>query len=167
MYEGYEHYESRDSDPIILVPNPLYHCFGCVAGSATAVYINGTMVLPNPIPTTQITADCIEEYKCNYLYGTPTMWSDLLSLGSSRLDRLTSLKRGTYFSKLNFKLKFKTCRRHEWCTMSTKPCAQSDKHTSFNGKHFGKLNNNVMILIVLFCCLQILNYISYFNQLFL
>lgn len=105
MYEGYEHYASRASDPVILVPNPLYHCFGCVAGSATTVFINGTMVLPNPIPTTQITADCIEQYKCNYLYGTPTMWSDLLALGSSRLDRLTSLKRGTscngfYITKL-------------------------------------------------------------------
>ena len=50
-------------EPVICVPNPLYHCFGSITGSATSVYVNGTMVLPAPIFNAKSTLSAIEKYR--------------------------------------------------------------------------------------------------------
>ena len=90
----FEDYQSDDSQTaVICAPIPLYHCFGCVVGSTANIYVNGTMVLPGPVPSPIATIKAIEEYRCNYLYGTPTMWSDFLNVGVDKFN-LNSLKRG-------------------------------------------------------------------------
>uniref|UniRef100_A0A834VGV3 Medium-chain acyl-CoA ligase ACSF2, mitochondrial n=1 Tax=Sarcoptes scabiei TaxID=52283 RepID=A0A834VGV3_SARSC len=79
--------------PIVCVPNPLYHAFGCVIGSTSCIYSHASMVLPGPVFNVQQTLETIEQYRCNFLYGTPTMWSDIISNQFDRFD-LSSLKRG-------------------------------------------------------------------------
>ncbi|KAI6223086.1 hypothetical protein M3Y99_01465700 [Aphelenchoides fujianensis] len=64
---------------IICVPNPLYHCFGCVMGSLAALIFNQTCVFPAPSWDPTATLYAIHEEKCTAVYGTPTMYLDLLN----------------------------------------------------------------------------------------
>ncbi|KAL7073208.1 hypothetical protein ACQ4LE_007514 [Meloidogyne hapla] len=63
---------------IICIPNPLYHCFGCVMGSLAALVHFNTCVFPAPSfePLAALTA--IHEERCTAVYGTPTMFIDML-----------------------------------------------------------------------------------------
>ena len=61
LFKGYQ--ESVQMEPVICVPNPLYHSFGSIIGSATSVYINGTMVLPAPIFNAKCTLSAIDQYR--------------------------------------------------------------------------------------------------------
>lgn len=88
-------FEHFAQNPIICLPNPLYHTFGCVVGSATSLYNNATLVLPAPVFNATQTMQAIDKYKCNYLYGTPTMWSDIIH-SSMKQFGLSTLKRGSF-----------------------------------------------------------------------
>ncbi|KAJ6224485.1 hypothetical protein RDWZM_003030 [Blomia tropicalis] len=92
MFDGYQPNDDEQS-PIICLPNPLYHCFGCVIGSTMNISLRGTMVIPSPVYSAKAALDSVEQYRCNYLYGTPTMWSDLLNVGVDQYN-LANLKRG-------------------------------------------------------------------------
>lgn len=76
----------------ICVPNPLYHCFGSVNGVLTAAIFRSTIVLPAATAQAVDTLQAIDEYKCNMVYGTPTMYVDILSQPRSKFD-LTSVRR--------------------------------------------------------------------------
>ncbi|CAJ0961763.1 unnamed protein product, partial [Mesorhabditis belari] len=77
----------------LCIPNPLYHCFGCVMGTLNAVVHKQSIVFPdawfNPGPT----LDAVEEEKCTALYGTPTMFVDVFKHGIEGRD-LSSLRSG-------------------------------------------------------------------------
>lgn len=86
-------------DVTLCVPNPLYHCFGSVNGSLGSAIMGNTVVLPAPVFAASATLDAIDKLKCNVVFGTPTMYVDLLrekksheiSGGSSSHD-LSSVK---------------------------------------------------------------------------
>ncbi|KAH7640340.1 acyl-coa synthetase [Dermatophagoides farinae] len=86
-------FEDLNEPPTVCIPNPLYHAFGCVVGTVASVFMHGTLVLPGPIFNADTTIQSIEKYGCDYLYGTPTMWSDLLQRPLHQYN-LTTLKRG-------------------------------------------------------------------------
>jgi fatty-acyl-CoA synthase len=68
------------NEPIVIcVPNPLYHCFGCVNGVITGLLFRSQVVVPAPTAIASKTLATIDKYKCNIVYGTPTMFVDLLS----------------------------------------------------------------------------------------
>ena len=76
----------------ICVPNPLYHCYGSVNGCLTAALYRSTVVLPGPTAQAADTLRAIDRFKCNIVYGTPTMYVDILSQSRKGLD-LTSIER--------------------------------------------------------------------------
>ena len=68
------------SDPVVIcVPNPLYHCFGCVNGVMSGLLFRSQVVVPAPTAVPSKTLSAIDRYKCNIVYGTPTMFVDLLT----------------------------------------------------------------------------------------
>ncbi|KAK2178700.1 hypothetical protein NP493_533g01030 [Ridgeia piscesae] len=86
---GYDKQESR-----ICVPVPLYHCFGMVIGSLQCVTHGATCVFPCAgfEPSTTLTA--VHEERCTSLYGTPTMFIDMLHVSNFTEFDLQSLNTG-------------------------------------------------------------------------
>lgn len=64
---------------IICIPNPLYHCFGCVMGSLSALMFYQTCVFPAPSFDAGAALHAIAEERCTACYGTPTMYIDMLN----------------------------------------------------------------------------------------
>uniref|UniRef100_A0A671Z083 Medium-chain acyl-CoA ligase ACSF2, mitochondrial n=1 Tax=Sparus aurata TaxID=8175 RepID=A0A671Z083_SPAAU len=77
----------------ICVQVPLYHCFGSVlAGMCMAV--NGvTLVFPAAGYDSKANLQAIQDEKCNFLYGTPTMFTDLVNQDIHKYD-LSSVEAG-------------------------------------------------------------------------
>ncbi len=78
----------------IVVPVPLYHCFGCVIGTLVSVVSGAALVLPaaqfDPLATLQ----AIDEERATIVYGVPTMFiAELEHPDFNRFD-LTSLRAG-------------------------------------------------------------------------
>nr|XP_054922088.1 putative acyl-CoA synthetase YngI isoform X2 [Dermacentor andersoni] len=70
---------------VICLNVPLVHCFGCVAGIMSAAIFGSTAVMPAPsfsaaAALESITAEeCVSAfYRCTFIYGTPTMYIDML-----------------------------------------------------------------------------------------
>ncbi|XP_067860524.1 medium-chain acyl-CoA ligase ACSF2, mitochondrial [Heptranchias perlo] len=66
-------------DPRICVPVPLYHCFGCVGASLMMVMYGCFVVYSSPSFEGQAALEAIQRERCTILYGTPTMYIDMLS----------------------------------------------------------------------------------------
>ncbi|XP_040186663.1 medium-chain acyl-CoA ligase ACSF2, mitochondrial [Rana temporaria] len=66
-------------DVRVALPVPLYHCMGSVLGSLTAVLYGPTMVLPSPSFQARALLEAISKEKCSSVYGTPTMYIDMLA----------------------------------------------------------------------------------------
>lgn len=64
---------------IICIPNPLYHCFGCVMGSLSALVHFQTCVFPSPSFEPLAALQAIDEEGCTAVYGTPTMYIDMMN----------------------------------------------------------------------------------------
>jgi len=58
----------------IVVPVPLYHCFGCVIGTLVAVVSGATMILPSASFDALATLQAIHEERATAIYGVPTMF---------------------------------------------------------------------------------------------
>ncbi|XP_068120254.1 medium-chain acyl-CoA ligase ACSF2, mitochondrial-like isoform X2 [Hyperolius riggenbachi] len=63
----------------IALPVPLYHCLGSVVGSVVMVVHGSTIVFPSPSYEPRAVLEAISKEKCTWLYGTPTMFIDLLA----------------------------------------------------------------------------------------
>ncbi|TNN71518.1 Acyl-CoA synthetase family member 2, mitochondrial [Liparis tanakae] len=62
----------------VCVPVPLYHCFGSVLGGICMAVHGITLVFPSPGYDSQANLEAIQSEKCNFVYGTPTMFTDML-----------------------------------------------------------------------------------------
>ncbi len=58
----------------IVVPVPLYHCFGCVIGTMVSVVSGATMILPTATFDALTTLQAIQEERATAIYGVPTMF---------------------------------------------------------------------------------------------
>lgn len=63
----------------ICVQNPFFHVFGMVVGITTATGYGCTLVLPGPGFKAEESVQAIIKEKCNVIYGTPTMYVDLVN----------------------------------------------------------------------------------------
>uniref|UniRef100_A0A1I7Y965 Medium-chain acyl-CoA ligase ACSF2, mitochondrial n=1 Tax=Steinernema glaseri TaxID=37863 RepID=A0A1I7Y965_9BILA len=79
---------------VICIPNPLYHCFGCVMGTLAAVVHKATCVFPSPAFNAEKAIEAIEQEKCTVLYGTPTMHIDILGHPRRKDSDVSSLHVG-------------------------------------------------------------------------
>ncbi|MGI8558520.1 MAG: AMP-binding protein [Solirubrobacteraceae bacterium] len=64
-------YSDRDR---VCVPVPLYHCFGCVAGTLASTSHGACIVLPAAGFDPLATLEAIAGERCTSLYGVPTMY---------------------------------------------------------------------------------------------
>ena len=69
----------------LLVNVPLYHCFGCVAGSIAMALFGSTLCFPHPTFDAKKSLEAIENENLNVWMGTPTMYVDMLNLSEGSL----------------------------------------------------------------------------------
>jgi fatty-acyl-CoA synthase len=61
----------------VLIPVPLFHCFGCVLGVLAAVNHGSTMVFVETFKPLEVMM-AVEQERCTALYGVPTMFIAIL-----------------------------------------------------------------------------------------
>ncbi|XP_054922084.2 medium-chain acyl-CoA ligase ACSF2, mitochondrial-like isoform X2 [Dermacentor andersoni] len=88
------HVAKLDQDDIICLNVPMIHCFGCVMGTLAAAVFGSTVVMPSPEFNAVAGLEAIAKHRCTAIYGTPTMYIDLLHhLNNSSYD-VSSVRKG-------------------------------------------------------------------------
>jgi fatty-acyl-CoA synthase len=85
------HYSEQDR---ICVPVPLFHCYGCVIGTMTALNTGAALVFPNWTFDARATLAAVHEERATSVYGVPAMYVAELSLADFARYDLTSLRTG-------------------------------------------------------------------------
>ncbi|XP_075889197.1 medium-chain acyl-CoA ligase ACSF2, mitochondrial-like [Nelusetta ayraudi] len=70
----------------ICVPVPLYHCFGSVLGGMIMAVHGVTLVFPSNGYNSEANLQAIQTEKCNVVYGTPTMFTDMVNQDLHKYD---------------------------------------------------------------------------------
>jgi fatty-acyl-CoA synthase len=78
----------------IVVPVPMYHCFGCVAGTMSMVTSGATLVLPAPTFDPRATMAAIARFRGTVIYGVPTMFIAQLDHPDFATHDFSSLRTG-------------------------------------------------------------------------
>lgn len=76
------------------VPVPMYHCFGCVAGTMVMIGTGAAMILPAPSFDPLATMEAIEAERATCIYGVPTMFIAQLQHPQFPRFDLSSLRTG-------------------------------------------------------------------------
>jgi len=85
------HYTECDR---ICVPVPLFHCYGCVIGTMSAVNSGAALVFPNWTFDARATLAAVHKERCTSVYGVPAMYVAELALLDFEQFDLTSLRTG-------------------------------------------------------------------------
>jgi len=85
------HYTEHDR---ICVPVPLFHCYGCVIGTMTALNTGAALIFPNWTFDARATLAAIHQERATSVYGVPAMYVAELSLPDFARYDLTSLRTG-------------------------------------------------------------------------
>ncbi|XDV44436.1 hypothetical protein PO909_012719 [Leuciscus waleckii] len=78
----------------VCLPVPLYHCFGSVGGGMVMAVHGTTVVFPSAGYDGHANLVAIEKEKCTFVYGTPTMFIDMLSQPDLAQIDLSSVEGG-------------------------------------------------------------------------
>ncbi|KAA8585187.1 hypothetical protein FQN60_003881 [Etheostoma spectabile] len=78
----------------VCVPVPMYHCFGSVLGGMCMAVHGITLVFPSSGYKSRANLEAIQSEKCNFIYGTPTMFTDMLSQQKIHKYDLSSIEAG-------------------------------------------------------------------------
>ncbi|MFC5719147.1 AMP-binding protein [Streptomyces gamaensis] len=81
-------------DDRVVVPVPLYHCFGMVMGNLAATSHGACVILPAPSFDPTATLHAVERERGTSLYGVPTMFIAELNLPDFATYDLSSLRTG-------------------------------------------------------------------------
>ncbi|XP_074644398.1 medium-chain acyl-CoA ligase ACSF2, mitochondrial-like [Tubulanus polymorphus] len=84
----------QDSPKIFCCPPPLFHAFGSIGGSISTVVSGSTCVFPSALFNPGKALKAVHDERCAYLYGTPTMFIDMLNHEDRTKYDLTSLRSG-------------------------------------------------------------------------
>ncbi|XP_019494166.1 PREDICTED: acyl-CoA synthetase family member 2, mitochondrial [Hipposideros armiger] len=63
----------------IILPTPLYHCLGSVAGTIVSMMHGATLIVSSPVFDGKKALEAISRERGSFLYGTPTMYVDILN----------------------------------------------------------------------------------------
>jgi len=85
------HYTEQDK---IVVPVPLFHCYGCVIGTMSAVNSGAAIILPNRTFDAKATLEAIHEERATSVYGVPAMYVAEFALPEFESYDYTSLRTG-------------------------------------------------------------------------
>ena len=78
----------------LVIPVPLYHCFGMVMGVLGAVSKGAALVFPSEGFEPDATLDALEQERCTAVYGVPTMFVAMLQKLDIRKMDLSCLRTG-------------------------------------------------------------------------
>jgi len=78
----------------ICLPVPLYHCFGSVGGGLCMGVHGVTLVFPSPGYDGKANLVAMESERCTFVYGTPTMYIDMVNQPDLAKYDLSSVKTG-------------------------------------------------------------------------
>jgi len=78
----------------MVIPVPLYHCFGMVMANLGCITHGSTMVYPNDAFDAELTLCAVAEERASILYGVPTMFIAMLDHPSRAQLDLTTLRSG-------------------------------------------------------------------------
>jgi fatty-acyl-CoA synthase len=84
-------YTERDR---ICLPVPMYHCFGCVIGTMSALASGAALILPNWTFDPRATLAAVQAERATSLYGVPAMFIAELDLRDFTSFDLSSLRTG-------------------------------------------------------------------------
>jgi len=85
------HYTEQDK---IVVPVPLFHCYGCVIGTMSAVNSGAAIILPNWTFDARATLSAVHEERATSVYGVPAMYVAEFALPDFATFDTTSLRTG-------------------------------------------------------------------------
>jgi fatty-acyl-CoA synthase len=85
------HYTEQDK---IVVPVPLFHCYGCVIGTMSAVNSGAAIILPNWTFDARATLKAVHEERATSVYGVPAMYVAEFGLDDFATYDTTSLRTG-------------------------------------------------------------------------
>jgi fatty-acyl-CoA synthase len=85
------HYSELDQ---IVVPVPLFHCYGCVIGTMSAVNSGAAIILPNWTFDARATLEAVHAERATSVYGVPAMYVAEFGLADFASFDLTSLRTG-------------------------------------------------------------------------
>lgn len=86
----------KSTDKLVL-PNPLFHCFGSILGTLLTIIHGGSVVLPNIYDPTQFEDEVLQavhEERCTVIYGTPSHFDRVLKHPDLPKYDLGSLRTG-------------------------------------------------------------------------
>jgi len=78
----------------LVIPVPLYHCFGMVMGNLGCITHGSTMIYPNDAFDPLLTLGTVADEKATALYGVPTMFIAMLDQPQRAEFDLSSLRTG-------------------------------------------------------------------------
>ncbi|EKT4480081.1 AMP-binding protein [Pseudomonas putida] len=78
----------------MVIPVPLYHCFGMVMANLGCITHGSTMIYPNDAFDAELTLRAVAEERASILYGVPTMFIAMLDHPSRAQMDLSSLRSG-------------------------------------------------------------------------
>ena len=85
------HYTEQDS---IVLPVPLFHCYGCVIGTMSALNTGAAIILPNWTFDARATLKAVHDERATSLYGVPAMYVAEMALKDFASYDLSSLRTG-------------------------------------------------------------------------
>ena len=85
------HYTEQDR---IVVPVPLFHCYGCVIGTMSALNSGAAIILPNWTFDARATLQAVHDERATSVYGVPAMYVAEFGLPEFASFDLTSLRTG-------------------------------------------------------------------------
>ena len=85
------HYTEQDK---IVVPVPLFHCYGCVIGTMSAVNSGAAIILPNWTFDARATLKAVHDERATSVYGVPAMYVAEFGLADFASYDTTSLRTG-------------------------------------------------------------------------
>ena len=85
------HYTEKDS---IVLPVPLFHCFGCVIGTMSAVNSGAAIILPNWTFDARAVLQAIHDERATSVYGVPAMYVAEFALPDFHAFDFSSLRTG-------------------------------------------------------------------------
>ena len=85
------HYTEQDK---IVVPVPLFHCYGCVIGTMSAVNSGAAIILPNWTFDAKATLKAVHDERATSVYGVPAMYVAEMALSDFPSYDLNSLRTG-------------------------------------------------------------------------
>ena len=78
----------------MVIPVPLYHCFGMVMGNLGCITHGSTLIYPNDAFDAELTLRAVAEERASILYGVPTMFIAMLDHPSRPVLDLSTLRSG-------------------------------------------------------------------------